>query len=134
MRILFGLFLAAHGLVHAMYVGQALRVFEVKPGMMWPDGSWALAGLLGNPGVRWLVAAIFSLIAAAFVVSGVALIARQAWWGQVAAATAVVSTITLLLAWNGQLRGLDAQGLYAVVINVVVVVTALVLHWPQVSR
>jgi hypothetical protein len=131
--ILVGAFLVAHGIVHGLYVGQAVRLFELKPGFTWPDGSWALSGLIGNPAVHTLVAVLFSLVAAGFAVSGVALIARQSWWGPLASVTAIVATLALVLLWNGRLQGLDTQGAYAILINVGIVVAALVLHWPKVA-
>lgn len=36
-----GAFLVAHGLVHGIHAGQARRLFEVAPGVTWPDGSSA---------------------------------------------------------------------------------------------
>ena len=134
MRIVFGLFLMAHGLVHALYVGHAMRLFEVKPGMAWPDGSWALSGLMGDSAVRGLVAVVFSLAAVGFAVTGIALMLRQPWWELTAAATAAISTVMIVLAWDGQFVGLDGQGLYAVMINLVVAVSALALHWPELTR
>ena len=131
--ILVGASLIAHGVVYGLYVGQAVRLFELKPGFTWPDGSWALSGLIGNPGVRSLVAVLFSLVAAGFVVSGIALIARQSWWAPLASATAIVATVALLVLWNGHLYGLDTQGAYAILINAGIVVAALVLHWPKVA-
>lgn len=134
MNIVFGVFLIAHGLVYGMYAAHAARLFELKPGMSWPDASWALSGMIGDSAVRWLVAVVFVLVALAFAVSGAALVFRQPWWATVASAAAVISTLMILLAWNGRLQGLSEQGLYAVVINIVVVVSALVLHWPKISR
>ena len=134
MNILFGVFLVVHGLVYAMYAAHALRLFELKPGMTWPDASWALSGLVGDPAVRWLVAIVFLLVAVGFVVSGAALVFRQSWWQVLAAVVAVISTLVILLVWNGRPQGLSEQGLYAIIINAVVVVSALVLHWPRVTR
>jgi hypothetical protein len=131
--ILFGLFLVAHGLVYAMYAAHAMRLFELKPGMTWPDASWALSGLIGDSAVRGLVVVLFLLVAVGFAVSGAALMFRQSWWEVLAAAAAVVSTLLILLVWNGRLRGLSEQGLYAILINAGVVVCALVLHWPRVT-
>ena len=133
MRVLFGAFLVAHGAVYGLYVAQALRLFELKPGLTWPDGSWALSGLIGDAGVHSVVAVVFSLVAAAFAVSGVALIARQTWWGPLASVAAIVATVALVLLWNGRLQGLDAQGAYAILINTGIVVTALALHWPRIT-
>lgn len=132
MTILFGVFLVAHGLVYAMYAAHAMRLFELKPGMTWPDASWALSGLIGDSAVRWLVVVLFLLVAAGFAVSGAALMFRQSWWEVLAAAAAVVSTLLLLLVWDGRLQGLSEQGLYAILINAGIAVCALVLHWPKV--
>jgi hypothetical protein len=132
-RILVGAFLVAHAIVYGLYVGHAVRLFELQPGFTWPDGSWALSGLIGNAGVHMLVAVLFSLVAAGFAIAGVALIARQAWWGPLASVTAIVATVSLVLLWNGRLQGLDTQGAYAILINVGIVVAALVLQWPKVA-
>ena len=133
MTILVGLFLVAHGLVYAMYAAHAMRLFELKPGMTWPDASRALSGLIGDSTVRRLVVVLFLLVGVGFAVSGAALMFRQSWWEVLAAAAAVVSTLLLLLVWDGRLRGLSEQGLYAILINAGVVVCALVLHWPKVT-
>jgi hypothetical protein len=131
--ILFGLFLVAHGLVYGMYAAHAVRLFELKPGMTWPDASWALSGLIGDSAVRWLVTVVFVLVAVGFAVSGAAVIFRQSWWQVLAAAAAIVSTLLLLLVWDGRMQGLSEQGLYAILINIGVVVCALVLNWPKVT-
>jgi len=134
MIILFGVFLIAHGLVFAMYAAHAMGLFEVKPGLTWPDASWALSGLIGDPAVRWVVVGVFALVAVGFAVAGVALMSHQAWWEALAAAMAAVSTLMIVLAWNGRMYELSEQGLVAVIINVAVVVSALVLHWPNIQR
>jgi len=58
-RILFGVFLVLHGLVHLLYYGQSARHFELQPGMVWPDGSWAFSRLLGDELVRSLAGVSF---------------------------------------------------------------------------
>ncbi len=131
--IVVGAFLIAHGVVYGLYVGQALRLFELKPGFTWPDGSWALSGLIGNPAMQAVTAILFSLLAAGFAVSGIALIAGQSWWGPLASVTAIVATVALVLLWDRRLRGLDTQGAYAILINAAIVVAALALHWPKVA-
>jgi hypothetical protein len=131
--IFVGAFLIAHGVVYGLYVGQALRLFELKPGLTWPDGSWAFSGLMEDAGVRSVAAVLCSLVAVGFAISGVALIAGQSWWGPLAAVTAVVATVALVLLWNRRLQGLDAQGAYAILINAAIVVATLVLHWPKVA-
>jgi hypothetical protein len=134
MRFVFAAFLVAHGLVHGLYVAQSLRVFELQPGMTWPDGAWALSRLIGDPGVRLFAAALFTLIAAAFVVAGILLAFRQPWWQPVVLTAAVVSTVALVLLWNGRFQALDNQGAYAILINAGILLAVLGFHWPAVPR
>lgn len=133
MRVLVALFLVGHGLVHALYVGQARRHFEVEPGARWPAGSWALSRAWGDPATRWVVAIVFSLVAAAFAVAGIALLARAPWWAAIAGSAAVASAVVLVLAWDGRLRGVDVQGAYALLIDTVIVALALVVGWPRID-
>jgi hypothetical protein len=133
MRLLFGAFLVAHGAVHLLYVAHSLRFFELQPGMTWPDGAWALSWLMGNPGVRLVAACLFVLVGVAFVGSGIALAFRQAWWQPVALTAAVVSTVALVLLWNGRLQALDNQGAYAILIDAAILVAVLVFHWPDIA-
>jgi len=43
MESIVGIFLILHGLVHFLYAGQSIRLFELQAGMIWPDASWALS-------------------------------------------------------------------------------------------
>lgn len=79
----------------------------------------------GDPVTRWMVAVVFALVAAAFAVAGVALLARAPWWAPVATSAAVASAATLLLAWNGRLQDVGVQGAYALAIDAAIVVLAL---------
>jgi len=133
-NILVGVFLVAHGLVYAMYAAHAMRLFELKPGLTWPDASWALSGLMGDSAVRWLVTGVFLLVAVGFAVSGLALMFRQSLWQVLAAAMALISTLLILLVWDGRFEELSEQGLIAIIINVVIVICALVLQWPSTTR
>ncbi|MFO7632192.1 MAG: hypothetical protein R6W76_06625 [Caldilinea sp.] len=72
MTILTGLFLILHALVHLLYAGQALRFFELRPDLTWPDGSWLFSRLLGDPATRWLAAGSLTLAANGFLASGLA--------------------------------------------------------------
>lgn len=133
MRLVFAALLAVHGLIHLLYAAQSLRLFELQPGMTWPDGAWSFSWLPADTAVRLLAASLMALIAAGFVTAGVALALGQAWWQPLALAAAVVSTIALVLLWNGRLQGLDAQGLYAVLIDAAILLSILVFRWPDVA-
>jgi len=53
-KILVSVFLALHGLVHLLYFAQSARIFELKPGMTLPAGSWAFSNVLGDNATRTL--------------------------------------------------------------------------------
>jgi len=36
LTIILGIFCILHGLVHLLYAGQSRRLFELRPGMVWP--------------------------------------------------------------------------------------------------
>jgi hypothetical protein len=63
MRFIFGIFILLHGLVHLLYFGHSLRYFELKPGMVWPDGSWILSRLISDQAARNLAGILLILAA-----------------------------------------------------------------------
>ena len=131
LRLVFGVFVVLHGLVHLLYVGQSQRLFELRPGMVWPDDSWAFSKLLGVGVTRWLASISYALAAIGFVVGGVGILAGQAWSRPVVAGSAAFSTVSILLFWDGKMRKLSDQGLIAILINLALLVVVLILRWPH---
>ena len=129
-RIVASVFLVLHGLVHLLYFAQSARFFELKPGMIWPAGSWALSRILGDNGTRALASALCVLVAAGFIVGAAGLLSSQAWWGAPVVAAAVVSALLFLLCWNGQLQNIDGQGAVGLVLDAIILITILVFRWP----
>jgi hypothetical protein len=74
LRFIVGLFLILHGLVHLLYAGQSWRLFELQPGMTWPDGSWAFSRLLGDQPARILAGISCVVVASGFTAGGIALL------------------------------------------------------------
>lgn len=130
-RIILGVFLVLHGLVHLLYLGQSARRFELQPGMTWPDGSWAFSRLLGDTRTRTLAGICCILATAGFAIAGVALLAGQSWWQVPAVASAVFSGVVYILSWNGRLQHLANQGIVALLINAAILVSVLVFCWPD---
>ncbi len=130
MSILVGIFLVLHGLVHLLYAGQSRRFFELRPGMTWPDGSWAFSNLLSDPAARWLAVVSLALAAIGFLAGGTGLLFNQSWWRPIAIGAAVVSTLTYLLLWDGQLRQLAEQGGIGILLNLGVLALLLLYKWP----
>ena len=121
-RIIFGVFVVLHGLVHFLYLGQSIRYFELQPGMIWPDGSWAFSKILGN-GTTRMVAAVFLVVAAiGFMAGGSGIFLEQAWWRPIVMGAAAISVIVFLLFWDGNIQELDDKGGIGLLINLTILV------------
>lgn len=131
LRFIIGAFLVLHGLVHLLYAGQSRRLFELQPGLAWPDGSWAFSRLLGVDAVRWLAGIACVLAALGFVAGGVGLLLSQAWWQPVTVAAAAFSSVLFILFWNGKRDRLDQQGGVALLLNLAILAALLVFGWPD---
>jgi hypothetical protein len=130
MRFVFGVFIVLHGLVHLLYFGQSARYFELKPGMVWPDGSWAFSKLLGNEAVRNLASISLILVAVGLIVGGVGILASQAWWRPMVVGVAAFSSLVYILFWNGRMQNLDGQGAVGILIDIAILLAVLIFRWP----
>ena len=130
LRILSGVILIMHAVVHLLYLGQSSRTFELQPGMNWPDGSWLFSRLLGNEPTRALASIILLLVALGFMAGGVGIFLMQAWWRPVVVGAAILSSLVFIFFWNGSLRNLDAQGALGILIDIAILVAVLIFRWP----
>lgn len=133
-RIILGVFLVLHGLVHLLYLGQSQRIFELQPGMVWPDGSWLFSRFWADGTVRGVTAVALIVAAIGFVASGIGLFGQQAWWRPVLVGASVFSSVLYLLLWDGGWQHLDDKGGVGVLINVVVVTAVLIFNQPTVTN
>jgi hypothetical protein len=131
-RIIVGIVIVLHGLVHLLYVGQSSRLFELQPGMVWPDGSWAFSRFLGAGATRLLASLSFVLAAIALVAGGAGLLLRQTWWRPTVVVAAAFSSAVVVLFWDGTFQQLDNQGLIAVLINIAILAAVLIVRWPRI--
>ena len=131
LNIIVGIFFVLHGLVHLLYFGQSQRLFELQPGMTWPDGSWIFSNLTGDPTARLLASISCVLAAAGFLASGVGIFARQAWWRPMVVSAALFSAVIYILFWDGKLQKLDNQGGIAILISLAILIPVLIFRWPD---
>lgn len=129
LRFIIGVFIVLHGLVHLLYFGQSRRFFELQPGMIWPDGSWAFSKLLGDKGTRLLASLSCVLAAIGFAAGGVGILVRQAWWRPLVLVVAAFSGVIFILFWDGKPQKLDAKGGIALLINTAILLSVLLLQW-----
>jgi hypothetical protein len=130
-RILFGVFFVLHGIVHLLYFGQSARYFELQPGMVWPDGSWAFSRIFGNATARNLASILLIMAAAAFIAGGAGIFLKQAWWRPLVIGAAIFSSTIYFLFWDGVVQSLDNRGGVGILINLAILIALLVFHWPS---
>jgi hypothetical protein len=133
LRFIFGVFIVLHGLVHLLYFGQSRRLFELRPGMVWPDGSWAFSRLLGDEATRWLASITYVLATIGFVTGGIGILVRQDWWRPPVVGSAAFSAVIIFLFWDGDMQRLDDKGGIGLLINIAILAALLVLRWPRVG-
>ncbi len=131
LRIMIAIFFALHGIVHMLYLGQSARVFELQPGMVWPDGAWAFSGLLGNGATRSMANILLVIAALAFALGGGALLIKQPLWRPIIIGAAAFSSVIYLLLWDGGFQQLSNKGAVGILINVAILVAVLILQWPK---
>ena len=131
MEIAFGVVVVLHGLVHLLYAGHSARWFELKPGMDWPEGSWALARSSGSSSARTRATGALVLATLGFVVGGVGILAGWDWGRSLVAGAAVFSALLFGLMWNGKRENLDGQGAVGFLIDVALLILTVGFQWPQ---
>jgi hypothetical protein len=131
MRFVFSIFIMLHGLIHVLYFGHGARYFELKPGMVWPDGSWVFSRLLGDEAARNLASISLILAAIGLIVGGIGILVSQAWWRPVVVGAAAFSSVVFILFWNGRMQNLDGQGVVGLLIDIAILLAVLILRWPQ---
>jgi hypothetical protein len=129
LRILFGVFVVLHGLVHLLYFGQSWRLFELQAGMVWPDGAWAFSKVIGDAIPRLLASISCILAAMGFVVGGAGILVKGDWWRPAVVVSAAFSSAIFILFWDGKTQRLDDQGGIGLLINVALLVGVLLLGW-----
>lgn len=125
--IIAGIFFILHALVHLLYAGQAMRIFELRPGLTWPDGAWLFSRLLGDPSTRWLAAVSLAFAALGFLAAGLGHYLGAGWARTVTLGAAALSVLIYLLFWNGKFHELPDQGGIGLLISLGVMVVVLFL-------
>ena len=126
-----GALVVLHGLVHLLYSGQSWRLFELQPGMVWPENAWTLSRLLGNQALRALATFACALAAMGFVAGAAGLFLGQDWWRAVVVGSAAFSTALFALFWDGRTDHLAQQGAVGVVIDMAILIAVARVPWPQ---
>jgi hypothetical protein len=112
-----GLFIVLHGLVHLWYVVLSQKLVTFQPEMGWNGRSWLFTNVLEDSRTRSLAGLLFVLATIGLVVSGIGVMARGEWWRPVLIGSTVLSSVTLVLFWDGSTDLIVQKGLLGLVIN-----------------
>jgi hypothetical protein len=89
-------------MVYLLYAGHSLGKYKLLPEIAWPDSSWFFSPELARKSTRQLATVAYGLAALGFAISGIGLLAFQAWFRPALAITVIYESGTILLFWNGQ--------------------------------
>ncbi|MCU4718733.1 hypothetical protein [Halapricum hydrolyticum] len=127
-RVAVAVFLALHGLVHGWYVVLSNGWVQAEDAMGWNGTSWLLSSLLTQEPILALASVVYAVVTIAFLAGAVGHWRRTEWASGVLLAAAILSTITLLVMWDGVATLLVEKGIVGVLINAAIV--ALLLRPP----
>jgi len=131
MNIAVAIFLILHGLVHFLYLGQSMKWYQLGEGMTWPENSWAFSRLFGNKTIR-VIASISCVFATlVFIVGSGCILAKQPVWLSITVGAAAFSSLLVILMWDGKMKELANKGLFAILINIAIIILLLVVGWPD---
>lgn len=130
LRITIAIFMLLHGLVHLWYFVMSRGLVELKPEMGWSGKSWLLTNLLGNSTTNALASLLYLVATIGFVIGSIGIFGQQDWWRPFIIGSAIFSSFTILLFWDGQMQLLVEKGLLGLVINLILLFALLVLKWP----
>lgn len=120
------LFLALHGLVHIWYVVLSNGWVEVEDQMGWNGHSWLLSSTLGSETILSLASVAYAVVTLGFLAGAVGLFLEEEWATPVLAGAAILSTLVLVVMWDGGTDLLVEKGIVGVLINAAIVYVLLV--------
>lgn len=129
LRLTIGVFLIAHGLIHAaIWLPQAASRSAPASGTapFDPGYSWLFSGV-SEDASRWLAALLAIVAAALYIGGGFGLFAHLEWWRAITVAASVASLALFALYFNPWLS-------LAVLIDVALVWALVWIHWPSVAQ
>ena len=117
---IFSLFLVAHGWAHIWNVILSRRLIEFEEWMAWTGESWILSGLMGESMRMGLATLGYAGSLLGFIASGVLFYLNKPVWKPIALASALISSATIILFWDGELSMIKEKGIIGLVINLAI--------------
>lgn len=121
-----GIFFILHGLVHLWYVVLSFNWVNFLPEMGWTGKSWLLSPIFEDSTLRMIAGLFFIIAAVAFTASGISVLLGAKITQQLLLWSAIFSSITLILFWDGQMDLIVQKGLIGLLINLVTIIVVLI--------
>lgn len=126
-RIIPGIFIILHGLVHIWYVVLSFNLVAFQPDMGWTGNSWLFSSLKSSQGLRVVAGILFIICTILFVVSGITILANFSDKNTLLFIAAILSTLTLVVFWDGKTSMIVQKGIIGVIINLVIIIGLLLI-------
>jgi hypothetical protein len=107
-----------------------MRIFELRPGLTWPDGAWIFSRFFGDATTRSLATILLIVTALGFFAGALGLFMRQNWYQTFGAGAAILSMATYLAFWDGKFHDLPDQGGVGVLISLGILLAVYFLEQP----
>lgn len=121
MKTLLSVFIILHGLVHIWYILIITRIVDFTPDMGWTGRSWLLSEYLSGTAIRYIAVLLYLLATLLFVTSGIANLINLEWYKTLLFAAAFLSSITIIIFFDGKLDLLIQKGLLGLLINLIII-------------
>jgi hypothetical protein len=123
-RMVVVLVILVHGIGHVLFLAPCLGITQ------WGQSahSWMLTRRLGDVPTRVIGGFLWLVVIGGFAAAGVGLLGQHAWWRSLAAASAGVSLLALVLFMSaGSTQPILSAGL----MDITILVAVLWLRWPS---
>lgn len=117
MKIIGGIFIILHGLVHVWYITLSQGWVEFQADMGWTGRSWLLSGLLGAGAAKAFATGLYALAGLGLVTGGIGVLVEAVWMRPILLAFAGLSALVILIFWDGSSEMLVQKGLLGFLIS-----------------
>lgn len=128
LKVLVGVFILLHGLVHLWYFTLSQGLVTFQPEMGWTGRSWLLSRFVQESTLRPIASTLYVLAAMAFIPGSIGVFIGAAWMRPVLVGAAIFSSAVILFFWDGSGEMLVQKGVLGLAINLVILVVLLVFQ------
>ena len=126
-RVISGVIIILHGLVHLWYVILSFGIVKYQAEMGWTGESWLFSRLLSKSTLDTTAGILFIASLILFVVSGIGVIANLSIYPTILLVSALFSSIVILSFWDGESNLLVQKGVIGLLLNLLIILVTIIL-------